>query len=291
MVTSVAPVVETIFDDSTSNATHVVSDPGSGRCAIIDCVLDFDPASGRIGTIAAERVMDHVRAEGLTAEWIIETHVHADHLTAAPYIREKLGGRIGIGAHVSDVQDYFGRVFNAGAGFATDGSQFDHLFEDGATYRIGALEGRAMYTPGHTPACMTHLIGDALFTGDTLFMPDSGTARCDFPGGSARQLYRSIRRILALAPETRVFVNHDYGADGKRPVAWQTTVAEQRARNIHVRDGIGEDEFVAMREKRDASLEMPRLILPSIQINMRAGALPPAEENGIRYLKLPIDVF
>lgn len=285
------PVVETFFDPETSNATHLVRDPESASCAVIDTVLDFDPRSGRTGTTAADRVIDRVREEGLSVEWVLETHVHADHLTAAPYIKAQLGGRIGIGARVVDVQRYFGDVFNAGSGFARDGSQFDHLFEDGETYRIGGLEGRVMYTPGHTPACTVHLIGDAAFTGDTLFMPDSGTARCDFPGGDARMLYRSIRRILELPPETRVFVNHDYGADGKREPAWQTTIAEERAENIHVRDGIGEDAFVEMREARDATLAMPRLILPSIQVNMRAGGLPEPESNGVSYLKLPIDAL
>ena len=268
-----------------------MSDPASRRCAIVDSVLDFDPASGRTRTTAADRVIEHVRSHGLDVEWVLETHVHADHVTAAPYVKEKLGGRTAIGAHVAEVQAYFGRVFNAGPDFAADGSQFDHLIRDGETFRIGGIDARAIHTPGHTPACMVYLIGDALFTGDTLFMPDSGTARCDFPGGSARQLYRSIQKVLALPPETRVFVNHDYGADGKRPFAWETTIAAQRAGNIHVRNGISEDEYVAMREKRDATLSMPRLILPSIQVNMRAGQMPPAEDNGVRYLKIPLDLL
>lgn len=286
-----APVVQAFFDEPTNNASYVVSDPETKRCAVIDSVLDFNPASGRTGTTAADRVIDHVRASGLSVEWVLETHVHADHLTAAPYIRQKLGGRIAIGAHVADVQAYFARVFNAGAAFATDGSQFDHLFRDGERYRVGNIAASVIHTPGHTPACMAHLIGDALFTGDTLFMPDSGTARCDFPGGSARQLYHSIRKILALPPATRVFVNHDYGANGKRPFAWETTIAEQRAANIHVKDGVTEDDYVAMREQRDATLSIPRLILPAIQVNMRAGMLPPMEDNGIRYLKIPLDVL
>lgn len=288
---TVKPGVQAFFDKATSNATYVVTDPDSRHCAIIDSVLDFDPASGRTGTTAADRVIEHVRAQGLKVDWVLETHVHADHLTAAPYLKEKLGGRMAIGEHVVDVQAYFGRVFNAGPDFAADGSQFDHLFRDGETFRIGGLEARVVHTPGHTPACMVYLIGDALFTGDTLFMPDSGTARCDFPGGSARQLYASIQKVLALPPETRVFVNHDYGADGKREVAWETTIAAQRAANIHVKNGTSETEYVAMREKRDATLSMPRLILPSIQVNMRGGRLPPPESNGVRYLKLPLDLL
>ena len=291
MVNSASPIVEALFDEPTSNATYVVSDPATRRCAVIDSVLDFDPASGRTATAAADRVIAYVRDNGLAVEWVIETHIHADHLTAAPYIKSKLGGRIAIGAHVVGVQAYFARVFNAGTDFATDGSQFDHLFRDGESYKIGDLDARALHMPGHTPACMVHLIGGALFTGDTLFMPDSGTARCDFPGGSARALYRSIRKILTLPGETRVFINHDYGAGGERPFAWRTTIAEQRAGNIHVRDGMSEDDFVAMREARDATLGMPRLILPSLQINMRAGRLPPPEENGVRYLKIPLDVL
>ena len=285
------PNVQAFFDQPTNNATYVVSDPDSRRCAIVDSVLDFDPASGRTRTTAADRVIDYVRSQGLDVEWVLETHVHADHLTAAPYVKEKLGGRTAIGAHVAEVQAYFGRVFNAGPDFAADGSQFDHLIRDGETFRIGGIDARAMHTPGHTPACMVYLIGDALFTGDTLFMPDSGTARCDFPGGSARQLYRSIQKVLALPPETRVFVNHDYGADGKRPTAWETTIAAQRAGNIHVKNGTSEEDYVAMREKRDATLSMPRLILPSIQVNMRAGQMPPAESNGVRYLKIPLNLL
>ena len=291
MTVIVKPRVQAFFDKATSNATYIVSDPDSRHCAVIDSVLDFDPASGRTGTSAADRVVEHVRAQGFTVDWVLETHVHADHLTAAPYVKEKLGGRTAIGEHVADVQAYFAKVFNAGPEFIADGSQFDHLFRDGETFRIGGVEARAMHTPGHTPACMVYLIGDALFTGDTLFMPDSGTARCDFPGGSARQLYHSIQKVLTLPPETRVFVNHDYGADGKREVAWETTIAAQRAANIHVGNGTSEAEYVAMREKRDATLSMPRLILPSIQVNMRGGRLPPPESNGVRYLKIPLDLL
>jgi glyoxylase-like metal-dependent hydrolase (beta-lactamase superfamily II) len=290
-VVTAKPSVQAFFDKATSNASYVVTDPDSHRCAVVDSVLDFDPASGRTGTAAADRVIDHVRTHGLTVEWVLETHVHADHLTAAPYLKDRLGGRMAIGEHVTDVQAYFARVFDAGPAFATDGSQFDHLFRDGETFRIGGIEARAMHTPGHTPACMVYLVGDALFTGDTLFMPDSGTARCDFPGGSARQLYRSIQKVLALPPETRVFINHDYGADGQRDVSWETTIAAQRAANIHVKDGSSEEAYVAMREKRDAMLSVPRLILPSIQVNMRAGRMPPAEGNGVRYLKIPLDLL
>jgi len=285
------PIVETFFDSETSNATHLVREADGPACALIDTVLDFDYRSGRTGTAAADRLIERVAAAGLKVEWVLETHIHADHLTAAPYVKERLGGRIGIGARVVEVQRYFGELFNVGPEFSRDGAQFDRLFADGDTFRIGGLDGRVMHTPGHTPACAAYVIGDAVFTGDTLFMPDSGTARCDFPGGDARTLYRSIRRILELPPETRVFVNHDYGADGAREPAWQTTVAEERAANIHVRDGIDEDAFVAMREARDATLAMPRLILPSIQVNMRAGGLPEPESNGVRYLKLPIDML
>jgi glyoxylase-like metal-dependent hydrolase (beta-lactamase superfamily II) len=287
----VKPGVRAFFDKATSNASYVVSDPETRHCAVIDSVLDFDPASGRTGTGSADRIVEYVRAQGLSVDWVLETHVHADHLTAAPFLREKLGGRTAIGEHVIDVQAYFARVFNAGPDFKSDGSQFDHLLRDGETFRIGGIEARAIHTPGHTPACMVYLVGDALFTGDTLFMPDSGTARCDFPGGSARQLYHSIQKVLALPPETRVFVNHDYGADGKREIAWETTIAAQRAGNIHVRNGTGEADYVAMREKRDASLSMPRLLLPSIQVNMRGGRLPQAESNGVRYLKIPLDLL
>jgi len=291
MARKMMPVVETFFDPDTSNATHLVRDPDSAACAVIDSVLDFDPRSGRTATRAADRLIERVTEAGLRVEWVLETHIHADHMTAAAYLKERLGGRLGIGAGVVEVQRHFAAVFNAGASFACDGSQFDHLFGDGEGFRIGGLEGRVLHSPGHTPACVVYLIGDAAFTGDTLFMPDSGTARCDFPAGDARTLYRSIRRVLELAPETRLFVNHDYGADGTREPAWRTSVAEQRAANIHVRDGIDEDAFVALREARDATLAVPRLILPAIQVNMRAGRLPEPEDNGVRYLKLPLDSF
>jgi glyoxylase-like metal-dependent hydrolase (beta-lactamase superfamily II) len=287
----VSPHVEAFFDEPTSNATYVVSDPGSKACAVIDSVADFDPASACIGSAAADRVAAHIDAHGLGVAWILETHVHADHLTAAPYLKRRLGGRIGIGACIAEVQRGFRDIFDMEPGFAADGSQFDRLFADGDEFAIGGLTARVLHTPGHTPACVTYLIGDAAFVGDTLFMPDSGTARADFPGGDARTLYRSIRRILSLPRETRIFVCHDYGADGERAVAWETTVAAQRASNKHVRDGIDEEAFVRMREARDATLGMPRLIMPAIQINMRAGELPPQAANGRRYLKIPLGGF
>lgn len=286
----VRPDVAAFFDEATNTVSYVVSDPSSAACAVVDSVLDFDYASGRTDTGSADRIIDHVKSRGLDVEWLIETHVHADHLSAAPYIQERLGGRIGIGERITVVQDTFGKIFNEGTEFERDGSQFDRLFRDGDTYRIGALEARALHTPGHTPACMTHVIGDAAFVGDTLFMPDGGTARADFPGGDARELYRSTRRILALPAETRLFMCHDYGPDG-REIRWETTVGEERSHNIHVRDGVSEDDFVAMRTARDATLGMPRLIIPSIQVNMKAGALPEPEDNGTRYLKVPLNSF
>ena len=285
------PDVRTFFDEATSNATHLVRDPAGKACAVIDTVLDFDMASGRTGTTAADEVIAYIEGEGLNLQWILESHVHADHLTAAPYFKEKLGGNIGIGENVRMVQEVFGAVYNAGADFAHHGSQFDHLFRDGEEFSIGGLSGRVMMTPGHTPACAVYIIGDAVFTGDTLFMPDSGTARCDFPKGSAEQLYDSIQKILSLPDETRVFINHDYGAGGKRDCAWETTVAEEKKSNIHVGGGKSREEFVKMRTERDATLSMPRLILPSIQVNMRAGRMPPAEDDGHSYMKLPINRF
>ncbi|MEQ8653654.1 MAG: MBL fold metallo-hydrolase [Kiloniellales bacterium] len=284
------PEITTFFDTATSTASHVVHCPETKQAAIIDSVLDYDPKSGRTSTASAETILAHVEATGLQVAWILETHVHADHLTAAPLLQEKLGAKIGIGAAISTVQEVFKKVFNAEPAFATDGRQFDHLFEDGERFMLGKLEARVMHTPGHTPACATYLIGDAAFVGDTLFMPDFGTARCDFPGGDARQLYRSIQKILALPPDTRLFLCHDYGPGG-RAYAWETTVAEERAANIHVNDGVSEDAFVAMRNKRDAELDMPVLILPSVQVNMRAGHLPPPEDNGTRYLKIPINAL
>ncbi len=282
------PDITAFFDPATYTVSYIVADPTTHAAAIVDSVLDFDPNSGRTSKASADRLIEAVRARGLTIEWILETHVHADHLSAAPYLKETLGGRIGIGEHVRQVQKVFGKLFNAEPGFAPDGRQFDHLFTDGERFRIGALEAEVLHTPGHTPADLTYVIGDAAFIGDTLFMPDYGTARTDFPGGDARRLFHSIRRILDLPPATRLFTGHDY-APGGRGYAWESTVAEQRARNVHVHDGVGEDEFVAMRNTRDAGLDMPRLILPSVQVNMRAGHLPPPEDNGVRYLKLPLD--
>jgi glyoxylase-like metal-dependent hydrolase (beta-lactamase superfamily II) len=287
---SVKPDVTAFFDAATNTISYVVKDPGSTACAVIDSVMDIDYAAGRITHDNADAIIAHVRNRGLTLEWLIETHVHADHLSAAPYIQEKLGGRIGIGENITVVQEVFGKVFNEGTEFRRDGSQFDRLFKDGDTYAIGGMRVLALATPGHTPACMTHVVGDAAFVGDTLFMPDGGSARADFPGGDARTLYRSIRRLLDLPGEMRLFMCHDYGPNG-RAIQWETTVAEERAHNIHVRDGIGEDAFVAMREARDRTLAMPRLILPSLQVNMRAGALPPPEPNGRVFLKLPVNTL
>ena len=282
------PDVRAFFDPATWTLTYIVKDPNSSSCAIVDSVLDYEAASGRTKTESADQVIAMVEAENLTVEWILETHVHADHLSAAPYLHKKLGGQIGIGAHITDVQNIFGNLFNAEPEFRRDGSQFDRLFTDGDTFSIGGLTATAMHTPGHTPACMTYHVGDALFVGDTMFMPDFGTARCDFPGGDARVLYQSIQRLLALPPETRMFMCHDYMPNG-REMKYETTVGEQKASNLHVHDGISEDDFVAMRSAKDKTLNMPTLILPSVQVNMRAGELPPAEDNGVRYLKIPLD--
>ena len=285
------PTVQTFFDEATFTATHLVIDPATKHAAIVDSVLDYDPKSGRTSTASADEVIALVKAEGLTIEWLLETHAHADHLSAAPYLKQRLGGKIAIGEHIRTVQETFGKVFNAGPEFATDGRQFDHLFKDGETFHVGELKGRVLHTPGHTPACVTYVIGDAAFVGDTLFMPDYGTARCDFPGGDAATLYRSIRKVLDLPPATRVFLCHDYKAPGRDNYVWQTTVAAERAGNIHVRDDIAEEEFVTMRRARDATLAMPVLILPSVQVNMRAGQLPPPEDNGVRYLKIPLNAL
>ena len=285
------PEIRTFFDQETFTASHVVIDPVSLSCAIIDSVLDFDPAAGRTSTRNADDIVNFVAARGLSVQWILETHAHADHLSAAPYLKERLGGRIGIGEHIRDVQVVFGKIFNENATFARDGSQFDHQFVDGEVFSIGKLEVRVMHTPGHTPACVTFVVGDAAFVGDTLFMPDYGTARADFPGGDAHVLFRSIRKVLSLPPETRLFLCHDYKVPGRDAFLWETTVAAERAGNIHVHDGLSEDEFVAMRTRRDAQLGMPRLILPSIQVNMRAGELPAAEDNGQRYLKIPLNML
>lgn len=277
------------FDKATFTYSYVVIDAESRHCALIDSVLDYDAASGRTSTDGADRLVDYVRSENLHVEWILETHVHADHLSAAPYLKQQLGGKLGIGEHIRTVQQTFGKLFNAGTGFATDGSQFDHLFTDGETFSVGNLAARALHTPGHTPACMTYLIEDAGFVGDTLFMPDYGTARCDFPGGDARTLYRSIQKLLALPDETRLFMCHDYRAEGREEFLYETSVGEERRHNIHVGEGRNEDGFVKMRTERDATLDMPTLILPSVQVNMRAGDLPAAEDNGIRYLKIPLN--
>jgi glyoxylase-like metal-dependent hydrolase (beta-lactamase superfamily II) len=282
--------VTAFFDEATFTVTYVVVDPQTKRAAVIDPVLGYDAKSGWTNTGRADEVAAFVTERGLTVDWLLETHVHADHLTAAPYLKEKLGGRTGIGDRIGVVQDTFRKVFNAEAGFAADGSQFDHLFADGETFRIGGIEARVMHTPGHTPACVTYVAGDAAFVGDTLFMPDYGTARCDFPGGDARTLYRSIRRTLSLPPETRLFMCHDYAPNG-RDYAWETTVAAQNADNIHINATVGEDDFVRMRTERDAKLAVPVLLLPSVQINMRAGALPPPEGNGISYVKIPLNTF
>ena len=285
------PIVTHFFDEPTNTFSYVVQDPDSSACAIIDSVLDFDYAAGRTDIRSANQIIAFVREKRLEVAWILETHVHADHLSAAPYLHEQLGGKTGIGAHIVEVQEIFGKAFNAGTEFARDGSQFDALFKENDTFAIGALEGRVLHTPGHTPACLTYVIGDAAFVGDTLFMPDYGTARCDFPGGDARTLYHSIQKVLSLPEQTRLFLCHDYKAPGRELFQHETSVAEQRKTNVHVHDGISEEEFVKMRTERDATLGMPRLIIPSVQVNMRAGELPPAEDNGQVYLKVPINRF
>jgi glyoxylase-like metal-dependent hydrolase (beta-lactamase superfamily II) len=284
------PVVQPFFDAATWTVSYVVYEKEGSACAIVDSVLDYDPKSGRTRTDSADRIAAYVRDKKLQVEWILETHAHADHLSAAHYLRNMLGGKIAIGAGITKVQEVFKRIFNLEPQFRVDGSQFDRLLKDGEVFAIGALTAQAMSVPGHTPACVAYKVGDAVFVGDTLFMPDVGTARCDFPGGDAHSLYRSVRRILDLPAATRLFMCHDYPPAGREP-AWETTVAEQRQKNIHVRDGVSEDEFVAMRKARDATLEMPVLILPSVQINVRAGELPPAEDNGTAYLKIPLNAF
>lgn len=285
------PNVRAFFDEPTRSFSYVAWDPSSGKAAVFDSVLDYDAASGRTGHAAADALVDFVHGNALDVEWVIDTHLHADHLSAAAHVNARLGGRIAIGEHVREAQQAFGELFNAGPGFRRDGSQFEHLFADGERYAVGSIEAMALHTPGHTPACMTHVVGDAAFVGDTLFMPDYGTARCDFPGGDARTLYRSIRRIFELPGDTRIFVCHDYKAPGRDVFAHETTVAAERRGNIHVRDGIGEDEFVRMRTARDATLAVPALLLPAVQVNMRGGRLPPAEDNGRRYLKIPLDTL
>jgi glyoxylase-like metal-dependent hydrolase (beta-lactamase superfamily II) len=283
--------VETFFDEPTFTASHVVYDPTTRHAAIVDSVLNFDAASGRTSTRGADEIIAYVKRESLTVDWLLETHAHADHLSAAPYLQTKLGGRLAIGREITTVQNVFGKVFNFGTEFARDGSQFDHLFEDGETFAIGEIPAITLHVPGHTPADVAYVIGDAAFVGDTLFMPDYGTARADFPGGDARALYRSIRRLMALPDATRLFLCHDYKAPNRDTYAWETTVGAERKGNVHVHDGIGEDEFVEMRTHRDATLDLPHLILPSVQVNVRGGRLPPPEDNGARYLKLPLDVF
>jgi glyoxylase-like metal-dependent hydrolase (beta-lactamase superfamily II) len=286
--------VESFFDEASSTFSHLVLDRATSQCALVDSVRDYDPKSGRTRTTGAERLVARVRELGAQVQWLLETHVHADHLSAAPWLQAQLGGRIAIGAQITTVQQTFGALFNAEPGFARDGSQFDHLFQDGDTFAIGGLRATALHTPGHTPACMTYLVdgggAHAAFVGDTLFMPDYGTARCDFPGGDAATLFRSVRRLLALPGDTQLYLCHDYRPGG-RPLAHVSTVAEQRAANVHVHDGIAEADFVAMRQARDATLDMPVLILPSVQVNMRAGHLPPPEDNGVSYLKIPLNAL
>ncbi|MDJ0700384.1 MAG: MBL fold metallo-hydrolase [Woeseiaceae bacterium] len=284
------PDVSAFFDPATYTVTYVVADPATRQAAIIDPVLDYQASSGRTSTTSADKVIAFVREHGLELGWILETHVHADHLSGAPYIKAELGGEMAIGEHVTAVQEVFKGIFNLDD-LATDGTQFDRLFRDEDTFAVGKLEGRVMHTPGHTPACITYVIGDAAFVGDTLFMPDFGSARTDFPGGSAGQLYDSIQRIFALPPETRMFMCHDYKAPGRDEFAWETSVAEQRAKNIHINDSVSRDEFIELREGRDSKLGMPALILPSIQVNVRAGNLPPAEDNDVCYLKIPLDAL
>nr|WP_328795010.1 MBL fold metallo-hydrolase [Jannaschia marina] len=282
------PEVTSFFDEATNAVCHIVRDPGSMACAVIDSILDFDMASGTISQTSADAVLAEVARQGLTVEWVLESHVHADHLSAMPYIAERAGAKMGIGSRIDEVQRVFGKVFNAGTDFQMDGSQFDALFEDGDTFAIGGMTARVIHTPGHTPACITYVVGDAAFVGDTLFMPDFGTARCDFPGGSAEVLYESIQKVLALPDETRLFLCHDYKAPGRDEFRWETTVAEEKAANVHVGGGKTRDEFVAFRTERDAKLGMPKLILPSIQVNMRAGRMPPPEDDGETYLKIPL---
>ena len=290
--------IESFFDPATFTFSHILADMSTRQCALIDSVLDYDPKSGRTSTASADQLVARVKALDLRVQWILETHVHADHLSAAPYLQKQLGGQLAIGSHITTVQNVFGKLFNAGTEFARDGSQFDCLLGDGETFQIGALQAQALHTPGHTPACMTYVVTDAsvdparqvAFVGDTLFMPDYGTARCDFPGGSARILFESIAKVLSLSDDTVLYMCHDYPPEGRKPTC-VTTVAEQKRANIHVHAGVTQDDFVAMREKRDATLSMPVLILPSVQVNMRAGQMPPAEDNGMTYLKIPVNAL
>ncbi len=285
-----SPEVTGFFDERTANVSYVIADPGTKSCAVIDTVLNFDARSGCTGTEAADALIAFVRERSLETEWVLETHCHADHLTAAAYLKEKLGGRTGAGAGFKTVQETWKRIYNLDASFPTDGSQFDHLFEDGETFAIGGLEVEVWHTPGHTPSCVSYVVGDAALVGDTMFMPDLGTARTDFPGGDAATLYRSIRRILSLPPETRIFINHDYPPEGRGP-AWETTVADERAKNPHIHDGIDEAEFVEVRTARDKTLAVPQLLFPSIQVNIRGGCLPEPEANGTAYLKIPLNAI
>jgi glyoxylase-like metal-dependent hydrolase (beta-lactamase superfamily II) len=282
------PQIEGFYDTVTGTVSYVVYDQPQGHAAIIDPVLDYDPKSGHTKTLSADKVITFVHEHELTVDWILETHAHADHLSSARYLQEQLGGRIAIGEHITQVQTIFKKLFNLEPGFALDGSQFDHLFADNENFQVGSLTGQALFVPGHTPADMAYQFGDAIFVGDTLFMPDAGTARCDFPGGDAHTMYQSVQRLYALPPATRLFMCHDYPPLGRGPL-WETSVAEQRRKNIHIRDGVSEADFVEHRNTRDATLEMPTLIIPSVQVNIRAGDLPPAEDNGVRYLKVPLN--
>ena len=283
------PDITSFFDEATNTISYIVRDPNGSACAIIDSVLDFDFASGRTDTRSADKLINFVKENKLDVQWLLESHVHADHLSAAPYIQMEVGGKIGIGSHITDVQETFGKIFNEGTEFQRDGSQFDKLFVEGDTFHIGQLRGDVLHTPGHTPACMTYVIGDAAFVGDTLFMPDFGTARCDFPGGSSENLFASIQKILTLPDATRIFVGHDYKAPGREHYAWETTVGEQKKKNIHIKSGKSKEDFVKLRDERDAKLAMPKLIVPSLQINMRAGNMPEPDEQGDVFLKVPIN--
>jgi glyoxylase-like metal-dependent hydrolase (beta-lactamase superfamily II) len=285
------PLIQSFFDPETFTISHVVRDPGSKACAIIDSVLGFDASSGRISSGPIQALLDHVESEGLEVQWILETHAHADHLSAAPYLQTQLGGQIAIGGDIVRVQQLFGRIFNAGTEFQRDGSQFDRLFRDGDRFQVGGLDAVVLHVPGHTPACLAYVIGDALFPGDTLFMPDYGTARCDFPGGDARTLFRSVQRLVSLPGQARMFLCHDYKAPGRDTYAWETSVGEQRRTNVHVGEGVTEEDFVAMRQARDGNLATPKLMLPSVQVNMRAGQWPPAEDNGVCYVKIPLNLL
>lgn len=285
------PLVQSFFDPATFTISHVVRDPSSNACAIVDSVLDYDPASGRTMNASAEALIDYIKSESLEVQWLLETHAHADHLSAAPFLQKEIGGQLAIGREIIRVQEVFGKIFNAGTEFQRDGSQFDQLFQDGDCFKIGNIDATVLHVPGHTPACLAYVVGDAVFPGDTMFMPDYGTARCDFPGGDARTLYRSIKRLTQLPGEARMFMCHDYKAPGRDDYAWETTVGAERTGNVHVHAGVSEDDFVAMRNARDATLSMPKLILPSVQVNMRGGQMPPAEDNGVHYLKIPVNAL